>query len=53
MGAELKIMNKRKFEENKNLACREFNDEWKERYMFTLDRNGTPVCLVCGFRVQL
>lgn len=46
-------MNKRKFEQNKNLACREFNDEWKERYMFALGRNGKPVCLVCGFSVSV
>ena len=53
MSAEFKIMNKRKFEENKNLACREFNDEWKVKYMFTPGCNGKPVCLVCEFSVSV
>ena len=41
---------KRKSEEN---SCREFNDEWKEKYMFILGQSGKPVCLICGFSASV
>jgi len=53
MSEESKNKNKRKFEENTNLECREYNEEWKEKYMFILGHTGKPVCLICGFSASV
>lgn len=49
MSEDLNDNTKRKFGESSNLIFREFNDDWKERYMFILGRNGKPICIICGF----
>lgn len=53
MSSNLSDRMKRKLEESSNLSCREFNDDWKDRYMFVLGRSGKPTCLVCGFCVSV
>jgi len=37
MSSNLSDRMKRKLEESSNLSCREFNDDWKDRYMFVLE----------------